>query len=395
MLLFATVMPVTSLSLFCATDQGAGMYLWPGPATPNTTLSDVTPHPVYREWVYMTSVQLSNSVFAGNSVSGPSGCGGGFAMADGGDLAVTNCSFVSNFATLFGGGVFLQPASSRLHFHGHTAFKGNRVTRGGGAQLVMMSGGALALDGVSVDLTRSMTQVLTQGAGLVSWSNTTSFQCPAGSLFHDNYGGLYAAGAAVSAFPDWTERVLVSTFAFLCTACPQSYYTVGAGWTNGDPAHIKNPLCLPCPFGGNCPVSGALTAAPGFWGAPVNRTVGGVLVTAVDFLQCPEGYCCAGLSNTSYAPCTSINSCAGNREGRLCGRCKRGYGETIGSSACRKTSECTDGAWFWPLATLGLIAGGCLMLRNGELWCPRKAKPTGKAKLASYFYQVRALLLMA
>jgi hypothetical protein len=112
-----------------------------------------------------------------------------------------------------------------------------------------------------------------------------------------------------------------------------------------------------------------------------------VSLEVTTFRNCPNGYCCDGTSN---APCTGIDSCAGDREGRLCGRCPEGYGEVFASSQCRKGSECDDGDAVWVVVAILLIAEGCMLLTSGEIWFVRKGMPDGVVKLVSYYFQVRS-----
>ena len=343
----------------------------------------------YRKWTYYTGTTLVWCEFIGNSARGHSGTGGGFAAADGLSLAMRDTVFDSNYAQLFGGGLFLEPESSEVGFWSGSVFRNNSVGLGGGAQFGTLSGGEIDFSGFSAQFTSEHIQVMVQGGGNVTWNtSSTLMQCPNGFLIQDIYSGLYGANAASASAPGILGRVFVSTIGFTCVACPIATYTLGKGLSRGLPGVVENPTCWPCPYGGNCGSGRDVVSAAGFWGSVVTRAVSNKTVKQVEFMQCPEGYCCGGI-------CVAIDGCRGNRYGRLCGHCLQGYGEVIGGSTCRHVSECDDGAWFWPLAAVGILVGAGLMLRNGEVWCPRRSKPQGKARLVSYFYQVRCTAVSA
>jgi hypothetical protein len=216
-------------------------------------------------------------------------------------------------------------------------------------------------------------------------STSTLFQCPPASLFFDFYNGLFGPFARSSYESVWYFPVAVSTAQFECVSCPPSHYAVGAGLSDGVPKHWQNPTCRSCPFGANCLNGSIILAAEGFWGSLVNDTDVGVTIS---FSRCPEDYC----SGARDLP-LSFNACSGHRTGVLCGSCLPGYSESVGSATCRRRGACDDGAWVFPLLVLGVLLGGCIMNRNGELWCPRPERPTIRGRLASYYFQVGAARL--
>ncbi len=147
-----------------------------------------------------------------------------------------------------------------------------------------------------------------------------------------------------------------------CDACFEGYYT-GETWivisaeNNSDYHCIEKQLfnqhgevagknkfcytkalgkCNKCPHGGNC-TAGAV-ALPNYWGH----------MTAADrleFHRCPVGYCC------NQAPCEGIDQCAAHREGTLCGRCIKGFSESLLSPECLPDDNCND-IWLLPLFVL-------------------------------------------
>ena len=94
--------------------------------------------------------------------------------------------------------------------------------------------------------------------------------------------------------------------------------------------------CIECPHGANC--TAGVIALPNYWG----HTIAGHML---EFLRCPEGYCC------NQAPCEGIDHCASNREGTLCGRCMKGFTESLITSQCISDHACSDW-WIIPLFSL-------------------------------------------
>ncbi len=81
-----------------------------------------------------------------------------------------------------------------------------------------------------------------------------------------------------------------------------------------------------------------LKAKPNYWG--YNTTEG------IVFQLCPAGYCCAG---THKKPCSSYDSCAGKRHGKLCSSCEAGFSQSLLSNTCMPNDKCTA-SWFWAFA---------------------------------------------
>jgi predicted outer membrane repeat protein len=90
--------------------------------------------------------------------------------------------------------------------------------------------------------------------------------------------------------------------------------------------------CFACPTGSRFNCSGAAVgSAPGFW-ATANAT------QVVEFLQCPPHYCCA-----DERGCASIDACANNRSGVLCGACADGFVAGVAfHDKCIALTDCTS-----------------------------------------------------
>lgn len=166
---------------------------------------------------------------------------------------------------------------------------------------------------------------------------------------------------------DWQPHVVckyaVSSLRQDCIPCPSGTYSLETASLFQETEF----LCFPCPFGGDCSLGGSfIRARKNFWGIqtlvsasdsiipagsleelscdPVPETIrkGGEVI----FYHCPEGYCC------QTAICDTFHTCSGNRHGVLCGECKAGYTEALGTTQCRKKTECGTTAWdaaFYPL----------------------------------------------
>ena len=105
--------------------------------------------------------------------------------------------------------------------------------------------------------------------------------------------------------------------------------------------------CSNCPYGANCLIEGEVVSLPNFYGWSQNGQI--------TMLRCPQGYCCQNRS------CQGINSCADNRGGFFCGRCRHGFTESIFSSFCNADTNCMN-TWWFVLLYIRWIALGCFLL---------------------------------
>jgi hypothetical protein len=110
------------------------------------------------------------------------------------------------------------------------------------------------------------------------------------------------------------------------------------------------------------------------------------------FARCPSGYCCDG-GATAATPCVSIDGCASNRSGALCGGCALGFAQTIGSAVCRAAAECggVDTAWF-VLGTLLLAALFALYALHASAGGSGGGFPLNAIQPTIYYYQMVQLL---
>ncbi|XP_057295603.1 uncharacterized protein LOC130624054 [Hydractinia symbiolongicarpus] len=132
----------------------------------------------------------------------------------------------------------------------------------------------------------------------------------------------------------------VSLYVLSCQLCPRSTYRLQPSTRKFRilPGNIikhvnKQIQCFPCPPGGNC--DGPIKSEDRFWGY-VNHN-------HPKFIPCPEQYCCS----QKDIKCTSIESCARHRTGKLCGECKTGYQVNYFDNQCITTNSCASHGAFW------------------------------------------------
>jgi predicted outer membrane repeat protein len=158
--------------------------------------------------------------------------------------------------------------------------------------------------------------------------NSTSVSCSPGefvTVVKEDFGGtrevVYKGG-----------RLLAS-----CERCVGTYNLAGQTAMFGADGSLLAPVgaatgCFACPTGSRFNCSGAAVgSAPGFW-ATANAT------QVVEFLQCPPHYCCA-----DERGCASIDACANNRSGVLCGACADGFVAGVAfHDKCIALTDCTS-----------------------------------------------------
>ena len=198
----------------------------------------------------------------------------------------------------------------------------------------------------------------------------------------------------------WTN---VSYIKLFCEECPDDFYSLQRGSTNG--LNIdKETECVKCPYGATCQ-NGNIVAKENFWGLNISTRP-----RSLQFISCPLEYC--------KRPTHAYNGCYGNRSGVLCGQCSDGYSESLYSTSCRKKEKCNDN-WFW-LASFIYVTAFALylvfkppifsLLYGQSLWFRKtpenndaKTSPNkdssdehdaGYLKIIFYFYQVAELVMV-
>ena len=128
-------------------------------------------------------------------------------------------------------------------------------------------------------------------------------------------------------------------FIFKCIRCKSTSYNVKdiSGINLDNISHIlehNTTTCFPCPYQASC--IDEIRSRGNYWGS--SNSSG-----AVTFYLCPPSYCCSSL-----ATCTSYDTCAVNRKGRLCGDCVTGHSLTLfGHNRCVPSQNCiVESFWF-------------------------------------------------
>lgn len=144
------------------------------------------------------------------------------------------------------------------------------------------------------------------------------FRCPMGSILNSS--------------------VRQDTQTVKCKSCPQNSYTLekSSGFmltANQSLKDKQRTQCKTCSFGAVC--NKGIKAKPNFWGYVFDNTA--------IMLICPQGYCCQ-----TQSECTSMQNCNGMREGKLCGRCKKGFFQSVLTSDCFHDRYCKPWRfWAW------------------------------------------------
>ena len=150
------------------------------------------------------------------------------------------------------------------------------------------------------------------------------FKCPLGSTINTS-----ASSSGISGNDKITE--------VRCQYCPKGTYTLTPSTlSNGTKDKLRKRVsqCHSCSFGSSC--LRGIKPNPNFWGY-VHKSKAFMIV-------CPPGYCCQ-----TSDQCIALNSCSSRRTGRLCGKCKRGYFQSVFSKDCLEENNCKTG-YFWAVA---------------------------------------------
>lgn len=131
--------------------------------------------------------------------------------------------------------------------------------------------------------------------------------------------------------------VLYHTFSLHYFPCLYSHYSLNESKFTG--LSLYNPECIRCPYGGNCQ-NGQLRAKESFWGYKDGNNI--------KFVPLIEGYGCSG------GECVNYDSCAKDRTGPLCARCKPGFSENFLTKFCTQNDQCEINP-FWSVAVMFVI----------------------------------------
>ncbi len=136
-------------------------------------------------------------------------------------------------------------------------------------------------------------------------------------------------------------------FKVKCIPCERNEYRMGIskyslGKFSKQSVPINADVCYKCPPGGHCK-DHHVQAEPNYWGMTYKNKI--------DFVICPEGYCCQS------SPCVSYDACSEGRTGQLCASCKDGYRLSMLSEECLLIGQC-EVAW----VSVAIISSGCVYI---------------------------------
>ena len=242
--------------------------------------------------------------------------------------------------------------------------------------------------------------------GYVYVDDKTTMKCSKGSklLFENATHIIYTEEKSVSC------RINVTVLKYSCVSCPQGYYSLQKGTSRG--LFVNSTVeCLQCPFGASC-IERNIAAKPNFWGYQARNS----RQQQLQFSPCPEHYCKSPSQDSKesreneldHSLLKECNSCHGKRNGTLCGKCAKGFTESLFSTECSKTTECNS-YWIWVMMMLLsfrlvlylLIRSPILnFLVHQSFWYRRdnahqvrqhEDSDSGYIKIIFYFYQVAGL----
>ncbi len=288
---------------------------------------------------------------------------GGAIRVQYGRLTVKECFFRNNSARISGGAIYVDRVSSceiiKTEFHNPSEDK--FFAKQGD---ILDSSGRVVLKGATfrVQATKPRTTIFQHSGDL--WSveaYDVSVICPVGHRLIINNATTYRVVDMIGLQASHKMDQLM----YSCDSCPRHKYSTDNGFllhqrgsvqefyftlmiNTKDPVtgfaseqfELHDITCLNCPYGATC--EDAIRSLPNFWGYRVEKNL--------TFQHCPKGYCCSRPQE-----CVNYNTCADQREGRLCSRCSAGYSEALFSPKCVPNQSCGP-LWLWPFScSTGLL----------------------------------------
>ena len=318
----------------------------------------------HPKWNYTSRVLFEDNLFHNNF-----GFETGAIKIINGHVKFRRCNFTNNFALRDTGYVYVGYGSAKVEFKDCTfkrterngTFKGTAFTVG--RFLHSESGGPIIIKNTTFE-TKFAERLVTQpilrifSGGYFDMDLNSTIQCRTGSsLQFENFSHFHYEGGEDNTFC----RINVTTELFTCTMCPPKMYSLQSGFSRG--LFIRKGFkCLECPFGAECDEHN-IVAKRDFWGYKVTDSSNS---SSLVFIPCPEKYCRKPERHSLHQE--EINSCNGNRQGVLCGRCSPGFTETLFSAKCRKSEECRWNYQLWMFMALYTIALTFYLLKKPPLF---------------------------
>ena len=253
---------------------------------------------------------------------------------------IQNSTFHNNTGDVQGGTIFVNPEISTSIMHCN--FTNTRLTwRPRFGDLLYASCNMSMLhNAIYVETTDGTTPVLSyQAADAANYRlllENLTLQCPTGHWVEQLNTTSFVTGSTGA----------LDTLQVYCRGCNTDQYSLNISKVtmNGNLATFSNDvICTECPYGAAC--NKGILNQDGFWGTQILSSAVGQTGTVVMY-NCPEEYCIGDNSSLVL-----YDSCAQNRGGTLCGRCKYGYSESLFGTNCVPNSDCTWSNW-WVLMLL-------------------------------------------
>lgn len=256
--------------------------------------------------------------------------GYGGAIRSNGDVTIANSQFIHNHAYVFGGAVCHDGENLNLTGNMFVGPKEYEDTSLHGSILYTKTESHLQNNSFYSVSANSQGSVLFHSSNRIALyiKSTFLFVCKTGEQITRSYNHQ-------------DGKTEFSLLMFVCKPCLDGHYSLQQGTLLMSSIHNEtdvNVQCQKCPQGGIC--ENGIRSIANFWGW---KTKDG---NEVKFLSCPTStYCC------NQKHCTSYDSCAPNREGRLCGQCRKNYSESLFASVCIANEKCI-GSLVWPFLVL-------------------------------------------
>ncbi|PRP84807.1 hypothetical protein PROFUN_07461 [Planoprotostelium fungivorum] len=353
-------------------------------------------------------IGIRNCRFVGSPIGNPTASAIDLSNMNGAVVNVTYCE-ISGYVSSTGAGLAIYNSAAVSFYLGYTTIQHCRAETGGAVSIVS------DYSDIVVDHCRLSFNTATLDSGAISiWGTDNNHITITNSIMQENrapHGSAFtlsAAGAiqvlhnsitvvmdhinidadntvAVSGNPMETHNTLwcptgtriilngsyadqSDTYVWTCSPCEDGSYIIGSGYViNGTGVNTE---CTDCPPHVKCQNGGKPKVEGGYWCGVTNDN-------KMKCYDCPNDYCYSKEHDWD-------DSCTGNRQGVLCGECKRGYTMGFLSTKCINVDNCD---WGWtlllflvPFAYVILLL--VLPIGDGSIW-----------KSTSYFVQTFPLLI--
>ena len=357
---------------------------------------------IYRQWHYKNKVLIVNTSFENNI-----GVTGALYISNG-DTKCINCLFKDNFATRRSGQIHISENSGKLALINSTLLETHAAASDFYFQniedenqyqkstfIFSYSAGPLLITGTEfkseISKQRSTAIVISKGGDL-NMANQSLLLCPTGSkLVREDFSHFVA-----TEYQKQPCTISVTVVTISCQVCPGGTYSLQRGYSTNMSTTTEGFYCFACPYGANC--NRNIVAKTNFWGVEISHSP-----PQLEFATCPAGYC----TTPNTLDTAVYNGCYGNREGKLCGKCKQRFTEELTSTSCIDQTRC-DSVFFWSsLLLFSFLVALYLLLRPNIprfiyrqiMWFKKQGDQenltgAGYTKIIFYFYQIVGILLL-